>query len=222
MSICKHCHKEFDIYDKPKGWMANHSRWCTENPKRIDYVNNSANAINAMNQARVDNGNLNQYVKARKLGIPVIISSETREKLSISSKGRVKSKEEREKLSVARKKWLQENPDKHPWKRIDKFKSAPCEHLKKILTSYGITFEEEYQPLVDRAFAIDIAIKSKMIAIEVNGNQHYSDPKTGILTNYYKDRHDLITNEGWKIYEIHYAKVYDKSFVDNLIALILQ
>lgn len=38
MSKCKHCNIEFDIVDKPKGWMANHSRWCKENPKRKDYV----------------------------------------------------------------------------------------------------------------------------------------------------------------------------------------
>ena len=35
---CKHCNVEFDISDKPSGWMANHSRWCNENPKRQDYV----------------------------------------------------------------------------------------------------------------------------------------------------------------------------------------
>lgn len=36
---CKWCKTFFDITDKPKGWMANHSRWCDENPKRKEYVN---------------------------------------------------------------------------------------------------------------------------------------------------------------------------------------
>lgn len=37
MSICKHCKQDFDLSDKPKGWMANHSRWCDKNPKLIEY-----------------------------------------------------------------------------------------------------------------------------------------------------------------------------------------
>jgi hypothetical protein len=34
---CKHCKQFFNIDDKPKGWMANHSRWCKLNPKRAEY-----------------------------------------------------------------------------------------------------------------------------------------------------------------------------------------
>lgn len=218
MSICKHCHKEFDISDKPKGWMANHSRWCELNPKRKNYGKES---VAAMNSARIKNGNLNQYVKAKNLGYTFTVSDETKQKLSIASKGRIKPKEECIKISNARKKWILENPEKHPWKRNDKFKSKPCEHLKEILIDLGISFIEEYQPIKDRGFSIDIAIPDKMIAIEVNGNQHYSDPKLGILNNYYKERHDLISNAGWKIHEIHYANVYNETFVEKLIALIV-
>lgn len=35
---CKHCGQQFQTADKPKGWMANHSRWCDLNPKRDGYV----------------------------------------------------------------------------------------------------------------------------------------------------------------------------------------
>jgi hypothetical protein len=34
---CKWCGLEFNLEEKPKGWMANHSRWCNENPKREEY-----------------------------------------------------------------------------------------------------------------------------------------------------------------------------------------
>jgi hypothetical protein len=37
LSTCKHCKKEFDISSYPKGWMANHSRWCPSNPKINEY-----------------------------------------------------------------------------------------------------------------------------------------------------------------------------------------
>ena len=35
---CKHCNNLFNIENKHKGFMANHSRWCDENPKRKEYV----------------------------------------------------------------------------------------------------------------------------------------------------------------------------------------
>lgn len=31
---CKHCAAEFDLTNTPSGWMANHTRWCMENPRR--------------------------------------------------------------------------------------------------------------------------------------------------------------------------------------------
>jgi hypothetical protein len=31
-SVCRHCFVEFDLDSQPKGWMANHSRWCDKNP----------------------------------------------------------------------------------------------------------------------------------------------------------------------------------------------
>ena len=34
ISTCKHCGLKKDISVEPKGWMANHSRWCDENPKK--------------------------------------------------------------------------------------------------------------------------------------------------------------------------------------------
>lgn len=62
---CKHCKKEFDISDKSKGWMANHSRWCDKNPKRKDYSNN-------LKKARAAKVNFfNQYTKAKLEGRPI-------------------------------------------------------------------------------------------------------------------------------------------------------
>lgn len=76
MSKCKHCNKEFDISDKPNGWMANHSRWCEKNPKRDQYRFNSKAAVSAMNSAKRKNGHLNQYSKARLEGKPIPESSQ--------------------------------------------------------------------------------------------------------------------------------------------------
>lgn len=221
MSICKHCNKEFDTSNKSKGWMANHTRWCPSNPKLDSYKEGSKTAVAAMNKARIESGNLNQFVVAKKTGVPFVVSAETREKLSVASLGREHSPESIKRISDGRKKWLKENPDKHPWKKNTKFKSVPCEFLKTKLLEAGIIFVEEYQAVENRAYSCDIALIDKKIIIEVNGNQHYSNPKQKILAPYYQERHDIIKSLGWKIYELHYAEVYKDDIVNNLIASIV-
>jgi hypothetical protein len=122
-------------------------------------------------------------------------------------------------LSEKRKQWLKDNPDKHPWRNKDKFKSKPCEKVKEFLTQLNISYIEEYQPEIDsRSFSIDIALPDKMIALEINGNQHYE--RDGTLKAYYQERHDLLEANGWDVYEIHYSACFnlDKwgDFIDKL------
>lgn len=216
--ICKHCNKTFDIADKPLGWMANHSRWCNLNPKRNEYKIKSSNAIIAMNKVRLENpDNLNQYAKAKSQGIDLKCSDETKLKISKSNLGKKHTDEIKRKLSVIQKNYLKNNPDKHVWKSNSKFKSAPCEHLKTCLRAKNIEFVEEYNPMPDRMFSVDIAFIKQKIIFEVNGNQHYDDPAIGKLKQYYQDRHNLIESQGWKIFEIHYSKVFDVKYVDELL-----
>ncbi len=128
------------------------------------------------------------------------------------------TQESKNKISISRKKWLVDNPDLHPWKRSDKFKSIPCEYLKSLFTSANLKFVSELQPLDDKFYSIDIAFPDKLIAVEVNGNQHYNSD--GSLKDYYKKRKDEIELSGWKVYDIPYQKVYDKNFVKDLIDFI--
>jgi hypothetical protein len=126
----------------------------------------------------------------------------------------------KEKMSLKRKEWLAKNPEKHPWRSKDKFRSIPCNTLKYFLKSKNIEFIEEYQPgLLDGRFhSIDIAFPEKKIAIEVNGNQHYE--KDGTLKPYYKERHEYLEKLGWTVIEIHYSLVYNTEFVENLASKI--
>ena len=131
--------------------------------------------------------------------------------------GKHHTDETKNKLSEIRKKWLSDHKDEHVWKRNSKFKSIPCENLKKYLLSKGINFIEEYEPFNNNNYCLDIAWPDEKIAIEVNGNQHYNND--GSLKEYYKNRHDFFTNNGWKIFEIHYTKCYNieiKDFNDIL------
>ena len=133
---------------------------------------------------------------------------------------RLHSKETKEHLSKKRKEWLKNNPDKHPWRNKDKFQSKPCEKVKEYLKSKNILFIEEYDPkILNRFFSIDIAMPEKMIALEINGNQHYE--KDGSLKPYYQERHDLLESNGWKVFEIHYSHCFHLEKWDDLLNILL-
>jgi hypothetical protein len=129
-------------------------------------------------------------------------SKEESNKLRALKPSKTHSLETKQKMSTIRKKFLQDNPEKHPWRKPNKHISEPCNKAKEFLNLLGIDFIEEFSPEIEgRFFSIDIAIPDKMIAIEINGGQHYS--KDGSLKPYFQERHDLIEKAGWKIFEIH-------------------
>ena len=185
---CKKCEKE--ISKKESG---NHKRWCG-NKKAIE----------------------DSYCKTCNKPIKNTRTNSVRKYCSRTclNKG-VYTKEFKQKISNSRKKYLKENPYSHPWRSKNKFSSVPCEKLKKFLKEENIDFVEEYQPLEDRFFSIDIAIPEVMFGIEVNGEQHYNRDKT--LKKYYQQRHNIIKSKGWTIYEIHYSNVYDDIFLSKLV-----
>ena len=124
------------------------------------------------------------------------------------------SEETKENLSKIRSEFLKANPDKHPWKNNEKFKSKPCEFLKDFLRKNGISFIEEYNDF-DKNYSIDIAFPKSKIALEVNGNQHYNND--GTLKEYYLIRDTYFKNLGWKTIQIPCHKVYSKDFQANII-----
>jgi hypothetical protein len=147
---------------------------------------------------KINNATLTKYVK---LGF--LKTRTSKETFKLFPKSRPKTSEDvRKKMSEKRKQFLKENPDKHPWRKPNKHISEPCNKAKEFLKLLGVDFIEEFSPEIEgRFFSIDIAIPDKMIAIEINGGQHYS--KEGSLKPYYQERHDLIEKAGWKVFEIH-------------------
>lgn len=76
----------FDLSDKSKGWMGNHTRWCALNPKSNEYREN-------LTQARSKKVNFNnQYTYG------ATCSPETKIKIGIKSKARKHTEESKEKL----------------------------------------------------------------------------------------------------------------------------
>lgn len=125
------------------------------------------------------------------------------------------SEETKKKLSEKRKKYLKENPDKHPWKRHDKFKSVPCELVKKYLTEKNISYIDEWCPLENKNYSIDIAFPDIKYGIEINGNQHYN--RDGTLKEYYQKRHDEIVKSGWTLIELHYSVAWNLQKFDEIL-----
>lgn len=138
------------------------------------------------------------------------------------SKKRKHTEETKRKIREGRKNYLKNNPDKRSWQTRESGKSIPCEKLKKMLKDRGISFIEEYEPLLhlDRFFSIDISFPDIKVGVEINGRQHYDE--LGNLSPYYQKRHDLIEDDGWKLYEIPYYEAFNHNKMLEMFNLILK
>lgn len=212
MFRCNECSFNYET----KIALSNHLRIHKKNDVNLrnniinDYVNNYLTYIELRIKYNLSNNSISKFVK----GVEV----DKKEKTKIRNIHFNHSDETKKLLSDKRKNWLKNNPDKHVWKRNDKFKSKPCEYFKSILLSNNINFVDEYSPLKNKSYSVDIAFPSVKIGIEINGNQHYNNDYT--LKSYYLNRKNEIQNSGWKLYDIHYSKVYNKDFVNNFLLLL--
>jgi very-short-patch-repair endonuclease len=189
--FCKHCGIKLSNVLDP----ANHVRWCKSNPnkKQISTI------------IRI----------CPKCDVEFEVLSTSKQFTCSKECSHKHTEKTKEKLSNIRSKFLLENPDKHPWKKSSKFKSTPCENFKKYLTMNGYEFIEEFSPLIERHYSIDIAFPHLKIGIEINGNQHYD--KIGNLNPYYQTRHDLIELSGWHLIEVHYTKCFKDEDIKEIL-----
>lgn len=131
-------------------------------------------------------------------------------------KGRhIWTEEEKKMLSEKRKRFLRENPDKHPWKNKNKKISIPCENVKKYLDKNKIEYVEEMLVVEGRMFSVDIAFPHIKVGLEINGNQHYK--ADGTLAEYYQKRHDIIEATGWTLHEIHFSQCFHEESIRKII-----
>jgi len=212
--ICKYCGIETTL---DKGAHSNHVRWCHDNPSREANRTRATEILVIARRAKKmhDRHLGNQYTKAARVGRILLVSQATRDKISVASTGRKHTAEMKKLLSAKRKAWLAANPDKHVWKRDTKFASVPCHVLKDKLTTLGLSFVEEYTPLTEKAYSVDIAFPTNKVAVEVNGEQHYNRDRS--LKPYYQERHDLLERYGWRVLEMHYAFTYKDEAIDLIL-----
>lgn len=93
--------------------LRNHERLCKENPDRQILVSNFIkwNEYRKGKHLQHLQKASNQYIKAKETGCTCVISDETRQKLSDSSKGRLHTEEYKEKLSKIMKEVAKDNPN---------------------------------------------------------------------------------------------------------------
>jgi len=124
-------------------------------------------------------------------------------------------------MSEKRKEWIRNNPDKHPWRNHNKFKSVPCEKVKEWLVNNKIQFisEMEIECADNHTYSIDIAFPERKIGLEINGNQHYN--RDGTLKPYYQQRENLIKELGWQLVQIHYSLCFNLAKIQNIVENVL-
>lgn len=209
--FCKYCRKEFSN----KNSLAQHEIRCKENPNRIKiYVQNGYTKGHiAWNKGLTKE--TDDRVRKR---------AETFRKNFLSGKTVIKghkhTEETKQKISELRKKYLLENPEKHPWKNNKKFISVPCQTFKEKLEQNGLhkgeQWEEEFLVVSGRNFSADVCFPSIKLCIEINGNQHYNKG-TLVLSEYYAEREKIIKENGWDVLQVHYLLVYNDEYVCELI-----
>jgi len=208
-AFCKFCSGEFNTRS-----VGGHTKFCDMNPAKITHLEK----LKTMRKSITEDSRMRMREGLKEAWKRGDFTDTVQSR--IGKPGTLHSEETKKKLSESRKLWLSSNPDKHPWKRSSKFESEPCQKLKDALRMRSIEFLEEFTPLQERFFSIDIAIPALKLGIEVNGEQHYN--RDGTLKTYYRERHELIEKDGWKIYEIHYSHCYDSSKIEQIVTSLIE
>lgn len=181
-------------------------------PNIQNYYNDNHSWTDVQKEFKISQNTINQAIK-----LNLLISRPITATHKLKNKGTKHTEQTKKQLSLKRKEYLLNNPDKPAWKQSNKKFSVPCEQLKQKLIDLNIKFTEEFQPLLHlkRFFSIDIAFPEHKIGIEINGRQHYD--ANGNLLPYYQERHNLIQNDGWQLYEIPYQKAFDINFILSIL-----
>jgi len=179
LKTCKHCKEKFDVSDKPKGWMANHSRWCNSNPKRDYYSKN-------LNKARAAKNNFNnQYTYG------AFCSEETREKIRKASTGRQHTEESKK---LMRQKAL-ESPHRRLVRNIIEYNGVKLDSswelsLAKRLDALGIRWiRPDPIPWVDK----DNIRHNYFPDFYLVDYDMYLDPKNPQAVKVQKEKLDVLT-----------------------------
>ena len=122
-------------------------------------------------------------------------------KISYIKKPRIHSEETKKRISNARKKYLIEHPDKVPYllNHYSKGESYPEKYFEKILKKENLKYDRYLQISI---YNLDFAFSDKKIDLEIDGDQHYFDPR---ILESNKNRDNYLNSLGWKIIRLKWS-----------------
>lgn len=192
MKICQYCSAEYS-----DNGIRYHERYCKKNPNRDKHKPKTKTWYDSQ-RTKISH---NQYTKAKQNGTAYTLSKESRKKMSKSSSGRKHSEETKKRLSEWRIKFLQDNPEMVPYRlnHYSKGPSYPEIYFKGILDSHNVDYVEQY-PF--GRYQLDFAIMDRKIDFEVDGDQHYLDPR---IVESDKRRNKHLIDSGWRVIRIRWS-----------------
>lgn len=162
-----------------------------------------------------------RIAKARNNGLLILRDKSSAQMKSQQINPRKHSDETKAKISKARLKYLRANPDKVPYKlnHYTKGASYPERYFHTLLQENGLIYERYKQVSI---YNLDFAFNDKMINLEIDGEQHYTDKRI-IVSN--KRRDAYLSKRGWLIIRVRWStfkKMIDVDKQQYIHQLLLQ
>lgn len=205
---CKYCGK----ICKNQNSLRNHERLCKENPNRqiSPFVNFNKECTDG--KRNVWNKGLTSDTDSRVKQQSISLSNRYNDDLVSSFKGKHHSEESKLKLSIARKKYLNEHPEKVPYKLNHHSKqSYPEKYFREVFDNDDLLKNaiSEYRV---KLYSLDFAFPDIKFYIEIDGEQHYTDSR---IFEHDKKRNLELEEMGWKSIRIRWSEYSKKSLEEK-------
>lgn len=112
------------------------------------------------------------------------------------------TEETKKKISDHRRSYLEENPDKVPYllNHYSKGPSYPEQYFQTLFENEGIVLDRYYRIGI---YELDFAHLPGKIDIEIDGEQHYADPRI-VESDIRRD--EFMKSNGWKVMRIRWSE----------------
>lgn len=192
---------------------------CGQNFRTRKLLNEHKKECSIWSKLKIEN-HLNQYTKAKLLGLPVPkTSEETKEKIRKSNTGKHLSEETRKKVSEGMKKAHAEGRAHNIGNcRWNNKPSYPEEWFMRVIKNEEL--DSNYiREMPFHGFSLDFAWVDKKFCVEIDGEQHYREGEFFEKQRGRDNKKDeLLKEEGWTEYRVAWKWVFNnpKQFIKNV------
>ncbi len=204
---CEYCHQLYSIYG-----IKQHIKSCKQNPNIIEEKRSKGNG-GATKGYPIWNKGLTKETDERVRNYVNTLKQKYESGEIIPSwSGRKHTEEQKLKISQALKQYLEEHPDKVPYKLNHHSKqSYPEQYFEEIFNNDEILkdCEKEYKVGL---YSLDFALPNIKFYIEIDGEQHYVDKR---IIEHDKNRTEVLNNLGWTCYRIRWSEYQKLNFEER-------